>query len=884
MLDDEAELCPFCGAPLKKGASSAVKAAPAQRPTAPSSRPASSSKGPSSKTPAAPAGASPSRPSPTNKPAPSGRPGDPGTAKKSFAQEKEAAEVSARNAANEALSESFQVDTSAGRDVPAASRQRSQTRSYKVRCPMCETVGYVPRSSAGKDIRCANRECMVPIFTAPRPEKKVEEEEVRPKRLTAKNILLSLSAVAFLAFAGWNFFRGFQDTPKGDRKKEESTVVNPGNRPPVTDKSKEPTDVVAGPVAAKPLTVDEERGPALALMSIAAEDKSHNRSRPLSERLTAHTAVDCGNLEMAGKFLDQLQKAENGLSFYRVSPLTAIAWRQLKSGDRAAAAKTLDDSLSAAADLPIEGVFSINSTASLAAALTVAGREKNALALLQKYPSSGPTGRLAAAEVRATAWNTYDIDLEDGQRPLIDAASIQLPIAVEITVAAGYPKEALQLAQSAPDPSLKTECEVAWLEAVQRAKSGHDNKPAAAPDADAVLAKLPPAAQARCHARFGLLKLRDKDRAGAETELKAALAALGSAKAGHEFQLPSVEEVYRWQPSDPGPARRDALAFAEIAHLQAGLGQTENANRNLGTALDCLRASAPSPSAVDAKERINRGDRAGLRSRLRAALKLSESRVEQAASQYGTNLKTLGEAANTRFGLEVEILDTALSWAEPAEVWKLIGKRMTAGDPDRREPFLTTPLPWLLIVRLKFRKEAGDADHVAAIEKVVADTPANPVARLAAAIPQAKEGDPSDLVTYLKSIEGAERSDRERIELILADRLIANGQFAKAFEFTRKLEDPVMKEEGMLWSTALACRLGQAQEVKQVLRASNSSFLPTELVSAWRGFLIGLLARETVEPAATTESASATPAPAAPASGTQAPHSGDSKHAEPSKG
>src|SRR5262249_29392122 len=159
---------------------------------------------------------------------------------------------------------------------------------------------------------------------------------------------------------------------------------------------------------------------------------------------------------------------------------------------------------------------------------------------------------------------------EDQNRPLLDApTSQQLPVVVEITVASGFPKEALQLAQSVSDRKLQVECEVAWLEAVQRAKSSNAGKPPAPPEAETVLASLKPATQARCHARFALLRLQDNDRAGAETELKAALTALGTAKAGHEFELPLVEGIYRWQPSDTGPARQDALAFAAVAHVQA---------------------------------------------------------------------------------------------------------------------------------------------------------------------------------------------------------------------------------------------------------------------------------------------------------------------------
>jgi hypothetical protein len=746
---------------------------------------------------------------------------------------------------------------------------------------MCETVGYVPRSAAGKDIRCANRECMVPVFTAPRPEKKVEEEKASPKKLTAKNLMMGLTMVGALSFAAWMTITTWSNGPRTNPQPTEQArgVAVPVGNGKDADKGVNPAPVQ------NPLTVSEERGAILQRMAIAAEDKGHNRSRPLCERITAHTAADCGDLELAGRLLERLQKAENGLIFYRVPPLTSIAWRQLKSGDRTAAGKTLDDCLSAAADLPVEGVFSIDSAAWLAAALTAAGRGKEAQSLVQRFPSSGPAGRLAAAETRAIAWNSCDIDREDQNRPLLDAPSLQLPVVVEITVASGFPKEALQLAQSVSDPKLQVECEVAWLEAVQRAKSASGGKPPAAPDpsapdAEAVLAKLKPATLARCHARFALLRLQDNDRAGAETELKAALTALGAAKAGHEFELPLAEGIYRWQPSDTGPARQDALAFAAIAHVQAQLGQAEAANRNLAAALDCLRASAPSPSAVDAKEKVNRKDRAGLQSQLRTALKLPETRLDQAVRQYGANLKSLGVAAAARFEMETEILDAALPWAEPEEMWKLIGKRITAGDPDRREPYLTTPLPWLLIVRLKYRGGQTDADKAAPIENAVGGTPTNPQARLVAAIAQSKEASPSEIVRFIKTIKEIERADLERYELILADRLVKSDQFPKAFEVARKIEDPILKEEAMQWSVALACRLGHGRDVKKILLAANSSFLPTELVAAWRGFLIGLLAHERAEPASAT---AAPPVTAARPAATQPPTVADPKRAEAPK-
>jgi len=797
------------------------------------------------------------------------------------------AEQSARSAAEAALEESLKVDSSAGLDVPQASRQRSQTKSYKVRCPMCDTVGYVPRSSAGKEIRCANRDCMVPVFVAPRPEKKQEDEKPAKKPLTPAKIMMVVACLAMIGFAGYFFYIN-QPAPPPPRKDAELPHQQMTQTP---SKDQEPKPVAPPPE--KPLLVSAERQDALALMARASQEKSHNRSRPLCERLTAHTAADCGDLAMANDFLGRLQHAENGLSFYRVTPLTSIAWQQLKAGDSvkagdsATAKKTLVDAVSATAELPTVGTFSIKSAAWLAAALATAGREKEARTLANKFPCKDSAGRLAAAEARAAAWNGYNVDTSDQERPLIDAQSEQLPLVVELMVASGFPTEALHFAQSAPEPSLQTECELAWVEAVARAKLAGASKPPATADRspDAVLAKLKPAAQARCHARLGLLDVKKNDRAAAEAQLKAAQTALGSAKPGAEFVLPPVKEIYDLQPTDPEPARQNALAFAEIARLQAGLGQLTDAHHNLAMALDCLRASAPSPAAVDARQKRDQRNRSGLRSDLKSALKLRDNQVDPAFGQYGRNLRDqLGHAADARFALEANILDTALSWADPSEIWNLIGNRVTAGDPDRREPFLLTPLPWQLTVRLKSKGVKPDEGAYLAIGKVAGETTPNAVGRLDLIIAQANDAEPGELVNNLKAIEDVERSDRERAGMIIADRLVAAGQFPKAFQFARLLDDPAMKEETMEWSTALACRQGQARPVKQVLGAANSSFSPTELVSSWRGFLIGLLAREAAEPAPASPPAAQQPGAQQPSTSAKVPVSEPTKRADSSKG
>jgi hypothetical protein len=214
---------------------------------------------------------------------------------------------------------------------------------------------------------------MVPVFIAPKPEKKKDEEEAAPKKLTAKNLLVGLGAVILLAVAVGFFIKNQPEAIQQNKNPEPPPVINSGIADANRDKAND-ANAAPPPVVEKPLTVSEERDPALALMSSAAQDQGHNRSRPLCDRIVAHTAADCGNLEIASKFLEPLKNAENGLSFYRVGPLTAIAWWHLKSGDKAAAEKNLDESSKTAADLPVEGIFSIDAAAWLAAALTAERR------------------------------------------------------------------------------------------------------------------------------------------------------------------------------------------------------------------------------------------------------------------------------------------------------------------------------------------------------------------------------------------------------------------------------------------------------------------------------------------------------------------------------
>ena len=152
---------------------------------------------------------------------------------------------------------------------------------------------------------------------------------------------------------------------------------------------------------------------------------------------------------MARAALDRLPQGKAELVFYRVPPLASIAWQQLKKGDQAGAAQTLDQALKTEADCPLPetGNFSVDTAAWLAAALVAAGRDQEARTLIQRFPASGAKGKLFAAMGFAAARKTWDVEAAQHDRPLWDVASLEWPVVIELAVAQGYPTEALRFAE-----------------------------------------------------------------------------------------------------------------------------------------------------------------------------------------------------------------------------------------------------------------------------------------------------------------------------------------------------------------------------------------------------------------------------------------------------
>jgi hypothetical protein len=757
----------------------------------------------------------------------------------------------------DASSDPLDVKSSAGKDAIPAGRQRTKSKPYKVTCPMCETVGYVPQTAAGKEVRCANPQCLVPVFVAPRIQKKTVEAE--PKAKSGIPIAL-LALIGLLLISGVGGALYFYNQPSVTTPRASGPVVLQAPTGAVNDASQDhkgnaPPDgeSVHQVVANTQLTLNEERDPILAIMEQATKEHDRNLRPPYCQRATAETAADCGDLGKAKTYLDQLANSKRELD--RVGPLTAVAWQQLKRGEKVEAGKTLENALTAAADLPAIGRYSVDTAAWLAAALVAVGRDKEAHALVARFPAEGSTGRLVAAMTTARAWKTWDILTGEQERPLLEVASLQNPIVVEIAVSRGFAAEAFKFLEGVPSPGERIECQIVWAEAAAR---GLDKAKSADPIAiEPLLEKLLSASRARLQARLGNLRLRANDRPGAEKLLESAIATLGKIAPKREFVIPSWKKLAALEFPDPGPARLNALALAEIARLEGDLRKRDEAQKHLGLAIDLLHASAP--NLLAARNTLEEAGRLrpaefqepvptkGRKEAIAQAKRKNQERANADLEKVKQTSKTLAAAAEARFALQTAILQTALAWDDPAHLWQVISPAATAQDADTKESYFKTALPWQLVVNLK---RAGDTTTAEKIDEAAgSNLPPSAVVLDLLAQKTPESADVSSLARKMQfpdanrpESERATFADRERATLAGSSYLLHAGKVGDAIVFVRMFDDSLMKEEALEWTAALACRLNFTHQMKDILQAA--SFIPTESVSAYRGFLLGLLARE----------------------------------------
>ena len=135
---------------------------------------------------------------------------------------------------------------------------------------MCDTVGYVPQSAMGREVRCANEGCLVPIFIAKKIEQKPPEKTAEPAKKKRGPSFITVLAVILLlggGVVGYFYFQSLRapkvlsaaaPDPEKIRQMQEimkeaqaADSANPPVQQPANPPAQQPA-VPANPLAAAP--------------------------------------------------------------------------------------------------------------------------------------------------------------------------------------------------------------------------------------------------------------------------------------------------------------------------------------------------------------------------------------------------------------------------------------------------------------------------------------------------------------------------------------------------------------------------------------------------------------------------------------------------------
>lgn len=817
VLDDDAKDCPFCGASM--------------------------SGKPQAKKPAAEAAAP-----------------KPATAAK--AEPKPAKASSAQAASKAADDDPFAVDSSAAKKSAIRLRPApSKGRSHEVVCPMCETPGYTSTKAGGREVRCCNPECLVPLFTAPEVKQEKPPEEPT-KSGPSKAVVYGGAALLLLLIGGGVWYFGFRESEKPIVTGPLSDPMPPGSDQSVADDGTETTSD-GKPLSTSsiddPTTPQHIRAASLKAMEKATIQRDNNRSKPYCRRLTATALARIGNVKGAQLQLKQMRSLRPSIPYYQIDPLVEIAWRAHTTGDGDAVKLALDRAIDVASTLPSRGRSRLMYAGNLAAALVAANRSADAQTLIDAHGERTPRGQFAGELSAMRATKQFNADASADETPIHPWAAPQTVAVVIALVARGENDAARKWATSQQNDEVRSETTLVWADhSLRRALAAETSVDMSAIEAAAN--QLPPSGRVRLYARLAGRYLQASKKSDVDALLARAHTELKLPAPPSEMVLPGMKELVTLQLPAAAPLRMRALAFAELAAVESRAGNVEKSVEACKLAMQFLRGGTPSLLAIG--QRLNEIKDVGssaMKNKLKQTLDLkTDSEAFLAFNEYRRNCNKIAQAAANRFAVQEAILLAVAKAGLLDAVWQEISERSDQADPNLRERWAVTRVPWLLIDHYKENGNDDAAKPVRAMVNAAGGRRLLIDQVVMAAETLIADGQFKQAVQVFEKRGAAAVSNdqREYWRLRLAGRLIAEQKIDAVFEFIGSIADADTSfRESALWlAAAQATQAGHARQVWQI--GDRATWSATEVASIYGGLLEALEVPSPSETASTGKTTS----------------------------
>ncbi len=827
VIDDDVEDCPFCG--------SSMKAKPGSKPGAKPS------------TPKPAAAASVKSPATVSKPA-AAVPAKPGAGAKPGAKPGPADDFP------------FEAEVPGAKTAIQAMPNPSKGRSLQVVCPMCETAGYVPPTAVGKDVKCANSNCMVPIFKAPAATVEAPPPPPAPKKsnlmlvggITAAVMVVGGVAAVFLP----GMLSGTKPVKPAAMSEEDRQLLAETMKQNVPGKTNPVTETTSPPIKpettlpddkqkgeATPKTPDEFIAAALKQLNDAClkGEASRQRSKAFCRQLAADASARAGDTKAANEHLAQLVIVGSTVPYYRIEPSLELFWNAWSAGDKPAAAKILDAALLDAQKLPQVGRSQLEVASRLAAALVVSGRLKEGLAQLEGHQSADGEGQLSARTQMASDGRVSRLTMSRSVLPWTKPQAVATTASL---VTRGEPAAARAWAEAQTDETGRVECLSVWAEgiALRQAQPG-----SAATNADIVDAVKPlsPALAARVWARAACGRFAAGDKDGAAATLKEAHNLLATVSVPPEPEMPAIKQAISFKLPAMAPLVQAATAAAEISFAHTlWPDHLKQAEVSLDLALTFARGLAPAMSAVTVK--VNQAEQlgqAGLRDMIKKELAhKNDDLANQDVLKYRKVLVDMKSAALRRFTLQLAIMSRLVDAGLKNKIWTEVSNRSAESDANRRDEFLGAPLIGELL----------EAFHGTDTEKIIQGAlvgAAAPTRPDLAFVRQLLRQNPQHAAQYVSQLD-TKSGRRDELALLFATALAATDKGESSLTFISRLDDIVLREEAYRLAAALLAQRGHADAVWQQITTVQQA---TEKASLCRGLVAGLKAgpppKELPEPA-----------------------------------
>ncbi|QDU81390.1 hypothetical protein Pla110_31310 [Polystyrenella longa] len=818
VLDDDVEECPFCGASMS-GNSSTGKT-PAQPPKKKRGlTPRSEAKSPPKSAPPA---------SPEKKAAPpakerssAGRPG--------FLKDFGGASAPADD------SEIFNFDTSRLRKAFQLRPKPQRGCTYRVICPMCETAGFAPHKIAGKEVRCRNKDCMVPVFEAPKvggDRRNNAQEETR-----ANPILIVAIVTIGVVLLGGGLFYWMSRPSSSDNLSQgnpnlaniTNTDSNEGDKTPQVDEQEKFVDPFQGQKdVLREAQVKQAR---------YVGDYTNNRSLADCRRMSAEIHALIQQPEKMQDDLDKLKVVGRQFPYYAIPALTEYGWQLLQAGDQQ---QTFDENFKAIQDLmgtlPGRGRFRIECAIRFAALAYASDNKEIAKQLAQKFDQRDDEALLSSAMYISERLDTWDIDVllfrnlsQPWTSPLYSAVTIDLVTRLKRDLG-------LEWALAARENDVRSDCIVDWIRTVLQTPEANSTI------TDETLKQLVssvknPAHPVRVYAAM-YLGLYPQGEEASLGYLKQAEEAASKYTIPDPLPVRSMKDILEVNLRSL-PSIEDCLlemqAFAELSRAESIAKKKDESWTYLKKSLQIGRNISPNPKLTRSfREAIESNSTRAQQQLFREINLNAASELSIKFAQYDRNLKVLEERAERRFRAQWTILARGLNWGLQSEVWQAVTSNDASGSSADMEPYVSTPLLQLLENRFTELGQKQFADNVNALLSRQ-DLLTEPTAVLVEGLAVNLAYDDIRAASSIINDSKVSVAEKELITLYFINRLVRKEKLIQAIDLTKRIEDPLMQEEA--WKVMSGHAVASAQTEKYWALMRREDLTPTRWLSVCRGVI-----------------------------------------------